>query len=69
MENLSDNIKLPSNWMLVNPESIWRFLIGISKTGNVFNKEQLIKSGLYTSNEDNVSRNLSYLKYLGIPIL
>lgn len=66
MENLSEKIKLPSNWMLVNPDSIWRFLIAIAKTGNVFNKEQLVKSGLYTSNEDNISRNLAYLKYLGI---
>ncbi|MCO6149539.1 hypothetical protein [Flavobacterium sp. NRK1] len=66
MENLNEKIKLPSNWMLVNPESIWRYLLTISKTGNVFSKEQLIKSGLYTNNEDNISRNLSYLKYLGI---
>ena len=65
MESLVDKIKLPSNWMLVNPDSIWRYLIIISKTGNTFNKDQLIKAGLYTNNEDNISRNLSYLKYLG----
>ena len=64
--SLSEKIKLPSNWMLVNPDSIWKFLVAISKTGNVFNKDQLIKTGLYTSNDDNISRNLSYLKYLGI---
>lgn len=66
MENLSEKIKLPSNWMTVNPDSIWRYLITISKAGNTFNKEQLIKAGLYTSNDDNISRNLSYLKYLEI---
>ena len=52
--------------MAVNSDAIWRFLIAISKSGNIFNKEQLIKAGLYTSNDDNISRNLSYLKYLGI---
>jgi hypothetical protein len=66
MENFSDKIKLPSNWMLVNPESIWRYLQTISKTGSIFTKEQLINAGLYTSNEDNISRNLSYLKFLEI---
>lgn len=66
MDDFSDKIKLPSNWMLVNPESIWRYLICISKAGNTFNKDQLVKSGLYTSNDDNISRNLSYLKYLDI---
>lgn len=64
MEIIPEKLKLPSNWMLVSPESIWKYLIAISKTGNVFTKEQLIKSGLYTSNDDNISRNLSYLKYL-----
>lgn len=66
MEDLSEKIKLPSNWMTVNPDSIWRYLTAISKAGNTFNKEQLIKAGLYTSNDDNISRNLSYLKYLEI---
>lgn len=66
MENLNEKIKLPSSWMLVNPDSIWRYLQAISRSGSVFNKEQLIKAGLYTSSEDNISRNLSYLKYLGI---
>jgi hypothetical protein len=66
MENISDKIKLPSNWMLVNPESIWRYLSTIARTGSIFTKEQLINAGLYTTNEDNISRNLAYLKYLDI---
>jgi hypothetical protein len=65
MENLSETIKLPSNWAIVTTDSIWKHLNTISKTGDTFNKEQLVKSGLYTSNEDNISRNLSYLKFLG----
>ena len=64
MEGLSDKIKLPSNWSVVTTDSIWKFLQTISKTGNVFNKEQLTKSGLYTNSDDIITRNLSYLKYL-----
>ncbi len=66
IDSFSDKVKLPSSWMLVNPESIWRFLQTIAKTGSVFTKEQLIHAGLYTSNEDNISRNLSYLKFLDV---
>jgi len=60
------NIKLPSNTYVVNPNTLWNFVKTISGTGEVFTKDQLIKSGLYTKSDDTIKRNLSYLKYLGI---
>jgi hypothetical protein len=60
-----EKIKLPSNWSVVTPENLWRHISCIAKTGSVFTKEQLIGNGLYTKSDDAVSRNLSYLKYLG----
>jgi len=60
-----EKIKLPSNWGVVTPENLWKHISCIAKTGSVFTKDQLIANGLYTKSEDSVSRNLSYLKYLG----
>src|ERR1700761_1146695 len=64
METL-EKIKLPSNWSVVTPDNLWKHIGCIAKTGSVFTKEQLISNGLYTKSDDSVSRNLSYLKYLG----
>src|SRR3989344_5205185 len=69
MENtkkINYEIKLPSSTLAVNKGSISKFMETISKTGSVFTKEQLIANGLYTKSDDIVSRNLAYLKYLGI---
>lgn len=59
-------IKLPSNPTSVNPDSLWKFVETISKTGDTFTKEQLIQQGLFTKSMDAIKRNLAYLKYLGI---
>lgn len=59
-------IKLPSNPISVNPNSLWKFVETISKTGDTFTKEQLIQRGLFTESKDAIKRNLAYLKYLGI---
>lgn len=59
-------IKVPSSPRGVNPDSLWKFVETISKTGNTFTKEQLIQQGLFTDSEDVIKRNLAYLKYLGI---
>ena len=64
MEKANQRIKLPSKWTIVNPESIWHFITIISQTGQVFDKDQLIKSGLNTNSDDAIGRNLAYLKYL-----
>lgn len=58
-------IKLPSSSTVVTPDSLWRFVETISKTGDTFTKEQLIQRGL-SATKDAIKRNLAYLKYLGI---
>lgn len=61
-----NEIKLPSS-DVVDKDSLWKFVVAISKTGDQFTKAQLIESGsLYTDTENIIKRNLSYLKYLGI---
>ena len=59
-------IKLPSNPGIVTPDTLWKVLKTISKTGDTFTKDNLISCGLYTKVDDHIRRNLAYLKYLGI---
>ena len=61
----TSKIKLPSNSGVLNVKTLWDTIKTISSTGNTFTIQQLISRGLYTKVDDYISRNLSYLKYLG----
>jgi hypothetical protein len=60
------DIKLPSAASVVTLKTLWDTCKTISRTGDTFTKKDLIEKELYTDNEGYISRNLAYLKYLGL---
>jgi hypothetical protein len=45
MEEKLSKIKLPSSTKLVSPDSLWKHLITIARTGNTFTSKQLLDFG------------------------
>lgn len=60
----SYDLKLPSLAVIVTPKNIWETSICIANFGKSFTDDELAKTGT-PINEKNLSRILSYLRYLG----